>query len=106
MPDLLGRTLEEKAQVDMLAGIIWDLKKTATMGCYTDGNRDKLVLQTLIKIESLAKYVSNSNRFLIGQQLCYLDFYLYELLQLIDFTSEGKIFQEYPDLAEYQFRIS
>lgn len=44
MPELLGRTLEEKAQVDMLAGIIWDLKKTATMGCYTDGNKDKLVL--------------------------------------------------------------
>jgi hypothetical protein len=66
MPELLGRTLEEKAQVDMLSGIIWDLKKTATMGCYTDGNREKLVLQTLIKIESLANYVSKSKKFLIG----------------------------------------
>lgn len=38
--------------------------------------------------------------------MTYLDFYLYELLQLIDFTSDGKVFKEYPDLAEYQFRIS
>ena len=66
MPDLLGRTIEERAAVDMLAGIIWDLKKTATMGCYTDGNKDKLVLQTLIKIEPLANYQSKSKKFLIG----------------------------------------
>jgi glutathione S-transferase len=67
MPELLGRTLEEKAQVDMLSGIIWDLKKTATMGCYTDGNKDKLVMQTLFKIETLANFVQKSKRFLIGQ---------------------------------------
>ena len=51
----------------MLTGIIWDVKKTATMGCYTDGNKEKLVLQTLIKMETLANYVSKSKRFLIGQ---------------------------------------
>ena len=59
-----------------------------------------------MKIETLAKYVSKSKRFLIGPLLTYLDFYLYELLELIDFTTEGKIFDEYPELAEYRFRVS
>ena len=90
----------------MLNGIIWDLKKTATMGCYTDGDKQKLTLQTLIKIESLANYIQPTKKYLTGNNLTYLDFYLYELLQLIDFTSDGKVFKEYPDLAEYQFRIS
>lgn len=106
MPSLLGRTIEERATVDMLQGIIWDLKKTATMGCYTDGDRQKLTLQTLIKIESLANYIQPTKKYLTGNNLTYLDFYLYELLCLIDFTSDGKVFKEYPDLAEYQFRIS
>ena len=54
MPELLGRTLEERAKVDMLAGNIWDLKKVATMGCYTDGDKDKLTQSTLAKLEPIA----------------------------------------------------
>jgi len=41
MPDLLGKTLAQRAKVDMLTGVVWDLKKAATIGCYTDIDRKK-----------------------------------------------------------------
>jgi glutathione S-transferase len=46
-PELLGRNLEQRARVDMYAGMLQELKRVATMGCYTDGDRTKLSSQTL-----------------------------------------------------------
>lgn len=42
MPELLGKSLAQRAKVDMLAGVVWDLKKAATIGCYTDIDRKTL----------------------------------------------------------------
>jgi hypothetical protein len=58
MPELLGKTLEEQTKVDMLAGTIWDLKKSATIGCYTNGDRNKLSDVTLSKLEPISIYLS------------------------------------------------
>ena len=35
-----------------------------------------------------------------------MDFYLYELLQLIDYVTQGEVYQAYPHLEQYQYRIS
>ena len=59
MPELLGKTIEEQTKVDMLAGTIWDLKKTATIGCYTDGDRNKLTVVTLTKLEPISNFLLN-----------------------------------------------
>lgn len=56
MPSLLGCSLYEKAHVDMLAGVIWDLKKSATMGCYAGDDKAFLTRLTLAKMQELAGY--------------------------------------------------
>ena len=35
----------------------------------------------------------------------YVDFYFFEVLELIAFVTEGKIFEDYPTLKEYHARI-
>lgn len=107
MPSLLGTNLYERAHVDMLCGVIWDLKKSATMGCYMGDDKAYLTRVTLAKMEELVGYFKkNSGKYLLGYNLCYLDFYLFELLQLIDFTTDGKVYEVYPFFHEYQHRIS
>ena len=89
----------------MLAGNLYGLKKAITVGCYTQFSKEDLGHDTIMKFEEMAKYILNQ-RYLTGDDICYLDFYLYELLQLAAFTTNGKIFQEYPHLDHYQFRMS
>ncbi len=81
MPELLGRTIEERAKVDMLQVIIWDLKKVSTLGCFLRTDKVAWAKETLTKCHDVAEYLKRAEGpFLIGEQLCYLDFYLFELL--------------------------
>jgi len=90
----------------MLSGILWDLKKAATYGCYTDIDRKKFIQQTLSKMEPIGKHMTKHKKYLLGEDLCYLDFYLFELLSLINFTTFGELYTQYPYLSEYKHRIS
>jgi hypothetical protein len=42
MPDLLGKTQEERAKVQMLIGVLGDFKKGVTMPMYMNENRDEV----------------------------------------------------------------
>ena len=84
----------------MYSGMLQELKRVATMGCYTDGDKPKLASQTLTQMEELASALSKK-MFILGNDLCFLDFYLFELLQLVDFTTEGQVYESYPHLDLY-----
>jgi len=57
-------------------------------------------------MEALGKYLTKHKKFLLGDDLCYLDFYVFELLSLINYTTGGDVYQEYPHLSDYKHRIS
>jgi glutathione S-transferase len=78
-PDLLGRNSEEKGTVDMLQGVIKDVKMALTKPCYEGMDREELKILISTKIVIITTYLKNK-KFLLGDNLCYLDFYLYELL--------------------------
>jgi hypothetical protein len=63
----------------VFAGMLQELKRVATMGCYTDGDRPKLVSQTLSQMEELGSALAKK-MFILGDELCFLDFYLFEVL--------------------------
>ena len=46
----------------------------------------------MAKLEPIAKHMEKHDGFLLDTELCYLDFYLFELLQLINFTSDGLVY--------------
>merc|ERR1711935_885233 len=88
-PELLGTTLEEKAHMDMMEGIVGSLKGAATMPCYIGTPRNE-VIQAL---SPMAKGIDNwcaGKDFVAGKNVTYLDFVLYELSELCDCIFEGK----------------
>ena len=47
MPELLGRTVYERAKVSMISKILMELKFATTMPCFV-GNLDELQLENLV----------------------------------------------------------
>ena len=103
-PQILGTTPEQVAKVEMLAGVIHDLKMAMTMPCYTTGDRPALVAKMHEKVPSIVAFMG-SNQFLSGSEVCYVDFTFFELCQLMEFISEGQLFTQYAVLAEYCDRV-
>ena len=103
--ELLGRDPVEMGQVEMLAAAVFDLKGAISLQCYTTG--DKLMCANIIrdKIEPLVGYLADKP-FLIGDQVTYVDFMFYELLDFCGFLTEGKLFQQYGFLKDFMLRMS
>ena len=58
-PELLGATPAEIAQVEMVAGIISDLKGAITMPCYTTGDRVAITMNLLEKVKPLVVFLGD-----------------------------------------------
>jgi glutathione S-transferase len=93
------------AKGEMLWGVIGDIKGFVTMQCYIgDGSKEHLAEKAIARLELLAKAVGE-NKYVAGDKLCCADFSFIELLELIDFVSDGKVYETYPALKEYKERI-
>ena len=104
-PELLGRTLEERAQVDMIGAVVNDLKVNGCMvPCYVHGDRDKIDQDCTKKLEPIVKWLGTKD-YLMGKDLCYVDFVLFECICVTDFVTNGRVFTDYPTLKPYSDRI-
>ena len=64
-PELLGATPTQLAQVEMVAGIISDLKGAVTMPCYTSGDRAATTTKLLQQVLPIVAFLGDKN-FLVG----------------------------------------
>lgn len=78
-PALLGTSDAEKAKVDMLAGVLSQLKQSLHLACYQDTDKDAIGTQSLKRVKEVASFLEGKD-YLLGEQLCYLDFYMFELV--------------------------
>ena len=86
-PELLGETPAEMARVEMVAGVVSDIKGQVTMPCYTSGDRAAITAVLLDKVRPIVRFMDN-NKFLTGDKVCYVDFTLFELCELMNWISE------------------
>lgn len=103
-PELLGKTLEDKAHVDMLTGVVKDVYGPVISHCYGTGDKQKLVEGAFSALPGLVKYLG-SKKFLVGDYVTFVDFCFYEFLELVDFVSEGRVYGENPSLKAYKENI-
>jgi len=91
-PALLGTTEKQRAEVSMLEGIICGpgLKNAVTKPCYSN-NKAEALKAIREKVPTIAAYLG-SNRFLTGNEPVWLDFFFFELLELMAFLSNGQVF--------------
>ena len=52
-------------------------------------------------MEPLGNYLTKNKKYLLGDDLCYLDFYVFELLSLINFTTYGEVYTHYPYVVKF-----
>ena len=90
------------ARSEMLWGVVSDAKGFITMQCYRgDGSKEVLALKATDRLELLAQTV-NKNKYLAGDKLCCADFAFVELVEMVEFISDGKVFEKYPALKTYR----
>ena len=87
-PQLLGVGTEQIAKVEMLAGVIYDLKMAMTFPCYTTGDRPGMVTKIHEKVPPIVACMGDGP-FLAGAEVTYIDFTFFELCQVMEFISEG-----------------
>ena len=85
-------------------GVIMDLKNAVTMPCYMSNDKAAITETILKQLPPIVKFLGDKH-FLVGDQVVYVDFIFFELLQLCDFVSEGKTFEENASLKAYVERV-
>ena len=90
-PHLLGDTPAEIGRLEMVAAQVADFKGAVTMPCYTMGDRTAITNNCLLKVEVFVRFMGK-NKFLVGPSLTYVDFTMFELCEMMEWISEGKLF--------------
>ena len=105
-PELLGASPQQRAEVSMLEGLICGsgLKNLVTGPCYA--NKKEEALQAIKdKLPQIANYIG-INSFLTGSTPVYIDFYFFELLELMAYITDGAIFTDHPNLVQYHYNVA
>lgn len=104
MPQLLGETPEERADIDMIAYIVKEIKMKVTIPCYQlEGTAEDIEGLANLAYEQIERITPRLEKqmYICGTKICYVDFFLFETLQMFDFVTKGQIFEKYPCLRTY-----
>ena len=104
--NLDGTSLKEKAEADMCADLIMDLRNSWSRLCYNpnfESLKDEYLVGLKGQLQAFSKFLGTKS-WLVGEQITYPDFHLYEML------SQHKMLQpdclkEYPNLEMYCTRF-
>ena len=102
--DFGGKDAKDKALVDMLFGVVGDIKSAATGHCYGSGNVEA-IKEISNRMEAVAKFLG-TKKFLVGDYVTWVDFFVWEQIELFDWITEGEFLRKYPTLAEYHKRVA
>ena len=56
-PELLGRDPEERAKVDMLAGVLSQLKQSLHLACYQGSDKEAIGEESMRQVKPVAEYL-------------------------------------------------
>lgn len=104
-PELLGKNPKDGAIADMVYGVVHDIKSPVTGICYGTGDRvaaNKIILDRMERVSAFLK----DKKFVVGDYVTYVDFYLFEQEELCDWLAEGKLFKQFPNLKEHHDRVA
>eukprot|EP00569_Conticribra_weissflogii_P012772 CAMPEP_0171388326 /NCGR_PEP_ID=MMETSP0879-20121228/40451_1 /TAXON_ID=67004 /ORGANISM="Thalassiosira weissflogii, Strain CCMP1336" /LENGTH=222 /DNA_ID=CAMNT_0011900673 /DNA_START=39 /DNA_END=707 /DNA_ORIENTATION=+ len=102
-PELLCLDDDELyGKAEMSWAIMMDAKMAFTMPCYMgDGDKKAHWEKCCPRLESISKFLEGK-KFMIGDRLCCADFQMAELVDLVDFISDGEVYKVYPNLKAYK----
>ena len=104
-PDMLGKTLEDRATIEQVGNVISGIKGKVTMPCYSSGDEGAVAEAAKEGLPSVVKFLG-TKEYLIGDYLTWLDLYFFEVLELINFVTKSAILEEFTTIKEYHERIA
>ena len=103
-PELLGKTPSDQAKVVMMSNIIREAKQPAMVMPMYRGEKEKSLEEITKRVPAISAAIKG--KFLIGDDPVWLDFFLFELIELAVFLTEGQVFKEYPNLVAYHKNVA
>jgi glutathione S-transferase len=99
-PELLGLNLVEQTNLSMMTGVIRDINKILYGSCYDGTPREITKKMSKKKVQYISTWLSK-NKYAGGANLSYIDFVLYECIELLDLVYQKKLYEEFPIFKEY-----
>ena len=99
-PELLGKTLADKANVDMVGLLVQTFKGTGTVACYKHDDKNVIVEEGKKALEPIVAFLGDK-KFLIGDYPTMPDFALFEGLEMFDALTGGAFLKENEKLAAF-----
>lgn len=103
-PELLGSSPEEKAEMDILYSQLKDVKSAITGPCYVGTDRDQLSATAKAKMAAIVE-ILGKKEYLIGERLTFVDFYLLEQCDFVQWLTNNEFFNENKNVARYVKRM-
>lgn len=89
----------------MYSGVVSDTKNAVNAHCYQTGDKQAVATISQQKLEPLAKCLGDK-QFLVGDYVTWVDFFFFELLNLISMITETNIYKQFPTLDAYNKRVA
>jgi len=103
-PELLGGSPERCAEIDMVYAQLKECKQSITGPCYTGGDRRKLTELAKQKMKPIVEYLGKKE-YLFGAELSFLDFYMLEQCEFVEWLTEQTFLSENKPLGRYIKRM-
>ena len=103
-PEYLGENLDQRVEAAMLQGVLADMRARVANAQYVEHRepaRTIALTESQVPFRRLAAYL-RGKRFLLGAKPCYVDFFLYELLEFVEGWEAGWLASVAPEFAEYK----
>mmetsp|Transcript_4682 Transcript_4682/g.7969 ORF Transcript_4682/g.7969 Transcript_4682/m.7969 type:complete len:223 (-) Transcript_4682:30-698(-) len=104
-PELLGKDTEQRALANMLGNVLWDFKVAVATPCYTTGDVAEIAEACKAKLPAIIAF-KGDKKFLTGETVTWVDFYMFELLEFLDHVSKGSILNDYPVMKNLHATIA
>lgn len=97
---MLGTNAKEVGTLEMMQAHVFEIRNKSLGCCYMTGDVEGFIEESKPLVKQIAEYKSAS-QFLVSDNVSYLDFVFFELLELLDFVGKGVFFEENPTLKTY-----
>merc|ERR1712060_760784 len=100
-PELLDKTPEDTATLDMLAGVLIDVRSIVGRLCYTQDDKSKVQAAVEKVLPKIIKFL-DSKKFLLGDSVYWVDFYLLEIIELLNFVYDSTLPSKFPAVWKWR----
>ena len=104
-PEFSGKDAHDKAKVDMVLDTVFEIRMNPMIHFYITGDREAIKAFGYEKLPALDAFYEK-RQFTAGDYVTFVDFFVWEQLELYEFATEGNMFDRFPNLLAFHKRVA